>query len=110
LARSCQNTSSTGNWRGIQTHFEKKILLLWQKHWHKRSNPIKSFIRSSNLKTNSFYFEILFKVFHLIKCRDAIINGSHPISEEEAIKFAAIQCQVKFGDYNEAVHRSGCLK
>jgi talin len=45
-----------------------------------------------------------------VQCRDAILNGTHPISEEEAIKFAAIQCQVKYGDFNEKFHRSGCLE
>ncbi|CAF0748960.1 unnamed protein product [Brachionus calyciflorus] len=36
-----------------------------------------------------------------VQCRDAIINGTHPITEEEAIKFAAFQCQIKNGDYVE---------
>jgi talin len=46
----------------------------------------------------------------LFKCRDAIINGTHPIKEEEAIRFSAIQCQVEFGDYNESNHKSGFLE
>jgi talin len=55
------------------------------------------------------WFIKLFKNF-FFKCRDAIINGTHPITEEEAIKFAAIQCQVKYGDFNESIHKSGCLE
>lgn len=45
-----------------------------------------------------------------VQCRDAIINGTHPISEEEAIKFAAIQCQVKFHDFDASIHKSGFLE
>ncbi len=45
-----------------------------------------------------------------VQCRDAILNGTHPINEEEAIKFAAIQYQVKFGDHSEPTHRPGCLE
>jgi talin len=45
-----------------------------------------------------------------VQCRDAILNGTHPITEEEAIKFAALQCQVKYGDFNETTHKSGCLE
>lgn len=46
-----------------------------------------------------------------VQCRDAILNGTHPINEEMAIKFAAIQCQVRFGNHNEATHsKSGCLE
>ena len=48
--------------------------------------------------------------FIISKCRDAIINGTHPITEEEAIKFAAIQCQVKYGDFSETTLKSGCLE
>jgi talin len=42
--------------------------------------------------------------------RDAIIKGAHPVTLEEAITFAAIQCQVQFGDHNESKHKSGFLE
>lgn len=45
-----------------------------------------------------------------VQCRDAILNGTHPINEEEAIKFAAIQCKVKNLDNNEILNKSGCLE
>lgn len=44
-----------------------------------------------------------------VQCRDGILNGTHPINEEEAIKFAAIQCQIKFGNYVDS-YKSGFLE
>ncbi len=38
------------------------------------------------------------------------MNGTHPITEEEAIKFAAIQSQVKFGNFVESTFKSGFLE
>ncbi|TPP61971.1 Talin [Fasciola gigantica] len=34
-----------------------------------------------------------------VQLKDAILKGTHPVSLEEAIRLAAIQCQVQFGDY-----------
>ncbi|VDP68442.1 unnamed protein product [Echinostoma caproni] len=34
-----------------------------------------------------------------VQLKDAILKGTHPVSLEEAIHLAAIQCQVQFGDY-----------
>ncbi len=45
-----------------------------------------------------------------VQCRDAILNGTHPINENEAVKFAAIQYQVNFGDHVELTHKNGCLE
>ena len=42
--------------------------------------------------------------------RDRIINGSHPCTKEEAVLFAAYQCQVQLGNHNEAKHKPGFLK
>lgn len=42
-----------------------------------------------------------------VQCRDAILKGSHPITEEEAIKFAALQCQIKNGDCVEQKKGTG---
>ncbi|KAK7491087.1 hypothetical protein BaRGS_00017651, partial [Batillaria attramentaria] len=41
--------------------------------------------------------------------RDAILNGTHPVSIEEAITFAGLQCQVQFGDHVDSKHRPGFL-
>lgn len=44
-----------------------------------------------------------------VQSRDAIVHGAHPCTIEEAIQFAALQCQVQYGDYDERKHRSGFL-
>ena len=44
------------------------------------------------------------------QCRDAILVGSHPINEEEAIRFAALQCQIGRGAYNEADLKANPIK
>ncbi|KAL8568329.1 hypothetical protein ACOMHN_040902 [Nucella lapillus] len=44
-----------------------------------------------------------------VQSRDAILNGTHPVSIEEAILFAGLQCQVQFGDHVESKHRPGFL-
>lgn len=44
-----------------------------------------------------------------VQSRDRIINGSHPCTKEEATLFAAYQCQVQFGNHNEAKHKPGFL-
>ena len=41
--------------------------------------------------------------------RDAIIDSTHPCTREEAIQFAALQCQVQYGNHNEAKHKPGFL-
>lgn len=41
--------------------------------------------------------------------RDAIINGTHPCTLAEAVKLAAFQCQILYGNYNEAKHKPGFL-
>ena len=45
-----------------------------------------------------------------VQCRDGILNGTHPINEDEAIKFAAIQSQLKFGNFVESTFKSGFLE
>ncbi|XP_076439084.1 talin-1-like isoform X2 [Babylonia areolata] len=44
-----------------------------------------------------------------VQSRDAILNGTHPVSIDEAILFAGLQCQVQFGDHVESKHRPGFL-
>ncbi|GFO36388.1 WD repeat-containing protein 3, partial [Plakobranchus ocellatus] len=41
--------------------------------------------------------------------RDAILNGTHPVSMDEAIQFGGLQCQVQFGDHIESKHKPGFL-
>ncbi|KAK3099739.1 hypothetical protein FSP39_008848 [Pinctada imbricata] len=44
------------------------------------------------------------------QARDSIINGVHPVTQDEAIQFAGLQCQVQYGDHNEEKHKSLELK
>ncbi|KAJ8983101.1 hypothetical protein NQ317_001844 [Molorchus minor] len=44
-----------------------------------------------------------------VQARDAILNGTHPITQEKACEFAGIQCQIQFGDYVESKHKPGFL-
>jgi len=50
-------------------------------------------------------------VLHVtLQMRDAILKGAHPVNQEEAIKFAAYQCQIQFGDHVDSKHKSGFLE
>ncbi|OXU28323.1 hypothetical protein TSAR_002155 [Trichomalopsis sarcophagae] len=44
-----------------------------------------------------------------VQARDAILDGTHPITQEKACIFAGIQCQIQFGDYKEEKHKPGFL-
>lgn len=45
-----------------------------------------------------------------VQSRDAILNGTHPCSLEEACLLAGTQCQIQYGDYNESKHKPGFLE
>ncbi|KAK3096284.1 hypothetical protein FSP39_025308 [Pinctada imbricata] len=45
-----------------------------------------------------------------VQSRDAILNGTHPVTQEEAIQFAGIQCQIQFGDHVDNKHKPGFLE
>lgn len=45
-----------------------------------------------------------------VQTRDAIINGTHPVTLDQACKFAGIQCQVEYGDHIETKQRSLLMK
>ncbi|KAL1396890.1 hypothetical protein pipiens_010173 [Culex pipiens pipiens] len=44
-----------------------------------------------------------------VQARDAILDGTHPVTQEKACEFAGIQVQIQFGDYNESKHKPGFL-
>ena len=37
------------------------------------------------------------------------MDSTHPCTREEAIQFAALQCQIQYGNYDEAKHKPGYL-
>ena len=44
------------------------------------------------------------------KVKEDVIDGTHPVSKDEAVHLAALQCQVLYGNYNEAKHKPGFLR
>ncbi|KAK9743863.1 FERM central domain [Popillia japonica] len=44
-----------------------------------------------------------------VQARDAILDGTHPVTQDKACEFAGIQCQIQFGDHVEAKHKTGFL-
>ncbi|XP_063391701.1 talin-1 [Cydia fagiglandana] len=44
-----------------------------------------------------------------VQARDAILDGTHPITQDKACEFAGIQCQIQFGDHKEDKHTTGFL-
>ena len=45
-----------------------------------------------------------------VQARDAILDGTHPVTQEKACIFAGIQCQIQFGDHKEDKHKPGFLE
>ncbi|GLV39682.1 rhea [Carabus blaptoides fortunei] len=45
-----------------------------------------------------------------VQARDAIIDGTHPVTQEKACEFAGIQCHIQFGDHVETKHKPGFLE
>ncbi|CAF4741179.1 unnamed protein product [Pieris macdunnoughi] len=44
-----------------------------------------------------------------VQARDAILDGTHPITQDKACEFAGLQCQIQFGDHKEDKHMTGFL-
>lgn len=44
------------------------------------------------------------------QAKDSILTGKHPCSLEEAIQFAAIMCQITFGNFDSDKHKNGFIK
>ncbi|XP_063834864.1 talin-2-like [Ostrinia nubilalis] len=45
-----------------------------------------------------------------VQARDAILEGRHPVTEDQAVEFAGIQCQVHYGDFQEDKHKPGLIE
>lgn len=43
------------------------------------------------------------------QAREAILDGTHPVRQEDAVQFAALQVQVQLGDHKEQSHKPGML-
>ncbi|CAL8103548.1 unnamed protein product [Calicophoron daubneyi] len=76
------NPSQSLRQQGID---EKEILLLKRRYFFSDMNVD----ARDPVQLNLLYVQL----------KDAILKGTHPVSMEEAIQLAAMQCQVQFGDY-----------
>lgn len=45
-----------------------------------------------------------------VQARDAILDGTHPVTENKACEFAGIQVHIQFGDFNDNKHKPGFLE
>ncbi|UJR28105.1 hypothetical protein I4U23_009360 [Adineta vaga] len=45
-----------------------------------------------------------------IQCRNGILDGTHPVTYDEAIQFAGLQSQIQFGNYQESKHKPNVLE
>ena len=41
--------------------------------------------------------------------KEDILDGTHPVSRDEAVHLAALQCRATYGNFNEAKHKPGFL-
>ena len=75
---------------------ESDILLLKRKYFYSDAN-----IDSRDpIQLNLLYQQ----------AKEAILNATHPVTQEDAVTFAAFQAQVQFGDYRESTHKPGFLE
>ncbi|KNC74224.1 hypothetical protein SARC_13223, partial [Sphaeroforma arctica JP610] len=44
-----------------------------------------------------------------VQARDDILKAAHPCTADEALQFAALQCQVQLGDHNPDTHKAGIM-
>ncbi|XP_062512011.1 talin-like [Corticium candelabrum] len=44
-----------------------------------------------------------------VQSHDAIVDGTHPCTLEESIQFAALNCQIVFGNYDAVKHKPGYI-
>ena len=87
------NHSKTLREQGIG---ETEVLLLKRKYFYSDAN-----IDSRDpIQLNLLYQQ----------AKEAILNGTHPVRQEDALQFAAYQVQVQFGDHREATHKAGFLE
>ncbi|CAG2056502.1 unnamed protein product [Timema podura] len=82
-------------------HFESKVLTSSETVLLRR----KFFFSDQNIDSRDpVQLNLLY-----VQARDAILDGTHPVTLDKACEFAGIQCHIQFGDHNENKHRTGFL-
>lgn len=71
-------------------------VLLLGKRLHYYDNDID---RSDPIALNLLY----------VQARDAILQGTHPVTKEEAVQFAALMCQILYGNHDPTKHKKGFI-
>ena len=66
------------------------------------------FWRSLKFWDRNDNFNLIFDEY--FQCRDAILDGTHPVTEKNSCEFAGIQCQIQFGDVVDQKHKDGFLE
>lgn len=65
----------------------------------------KFFFSDGNIDTNDpIQLNLLY-----VETRDAILKGTHPVTENLAIQLAGIQTHIQFGNHEETIHKSPLL-
>lgn len=75
---------------------ETEVLLLKRKYFYSDAN-----IDSRDPVQLNLLYE---------QAREAILDGTHPVTMDAAVQFAALQVQIQFGDHREANHKPGILE
>ncbi len=75
---------------------EQDVLLLKRKYFYSDAN-----IDSRDPVQLNLLYE---------QARAAILDGTHPVRMEDAIQFAALDMQIKYGDHREANNRPGSIE
>jgi talin len=92
---------------------EQSMVILRRKYFFSDTN----IDQRDPVQLNLLYVQVIelhkkinFDCFLFSQCRNGIIDGTHPVTYDEAIQFAGLQCQIQFGDYEESKHKPGIIE
>lgn len=90
---------------------EQSTVVLRRKYFFSDTNidqrdPVQLNLLYVQVETSRSQIFFLTFVFIVEKCRNGIIDGTHPVTLDEAVEFAGLQCQIEFGDFQEVKHKS----
>ena len=109
LFGSCEDSTPARNRRTSDRDPSTKIFLYRHKHWSTRSDSVEFTLHPSTTREEGEGFGFIFTCVCL-QCRNGILDGTHPVTYEEAIQFAGLQCQIQMGDYQESKHKAHLLE
>lgn len=117
-----ENIENTNYERDVKINKLRKLLRTDDElNWVDPSKPLREQGIDDNdtviLRRKFFYshqsidsrYPIQLKLLY-VQPRNAILDGTHPITQEKACEFAGVPCHIQFGPYNETKHKPGLLK